>query len=182
MKYYIIQILSVLWLLSMSICTISAQKPYQPGIDDPITESWRWTYISELHGKSIRCISQSQDGDMLFGITNGVMKYNGYNWELLSPSDSTMELSITTLCDGEDGTIYVGTTTGLYSIKDREWEKLFPISDQLEVWVSDVIRLPGGSILASFGDSRNEETISGLFDSIRMPQHYIQHNTPIMKI
>jgi signal transduction histidine kinase/DNA-binding response OmpR family regulator len=162
MKYIVIHIFSILWLLSMSICTITAQKPYQPRIDDPITESWRWTYISQLHGKSIRCISQSQDGDMLFGITNGVMKYNGYSWELLSPSDSSMELSITTLCDGEDGTIYVGTTTGLYSIKDREWEKLFPIKAQPEVWVSDLIRLPEGSILASFGDSRNEETISGL--------------------
>lgn len=152
-----------LWLLCSNFSMISGQKPYEPRIADPITESWRWTHISELHGRSISCASESLDGAMLFGIDRGILKYNGFDWELLSPADSAAKLSINALCEGEDGGLYAGTSSGLYSIKSGEWEKLFPVNDQLVVNVADVIKLPGGGILASFGNSRNEEVISGLF-------------------
>lgn len=66
---------------SFSALNIFSQNKYVPDFGGPLNEPWRWTTFEELSGKGVRCIAESSDGNMWFGVNNGVIRYNGLEWK-----------------------------------------------------------------------------------------------------
>ncbi|HKK63100.1 MAG TPA: ATP-binding protein, partial [Bacteroidales bacterium] len=156
-RYFILIIL-----FQASSVTLFAQVHFQNQLADKITEPWRWTNFEELRGRSLRCMAEGINGIMWFGVEKGIMSYSGYDWNLIPFPDSISGISITTLCEGDDGSIWAGTNRGLYNVKSGIWEKVFPGPGLQQAVVNDIIRLPGGSVLAGISESGNRELISGL--------------------
>jgi signal transduction histidine kinase/DNA-binding response OmpR family regulator len=139
-----------------------SQQLYKPIIADPLTESWRWTNISELRNKSIRCIAQDKDETMWFGLDNGIMAYNGYDWSKFAIPNTYKDFSIVDLAVGKDGTVYSATTKGVFSLKEGTWSKVFPKESELQISVSSIEVLKDGSVLAGLQEDNTNKGIGGI--------------------
>jgi len=140
----------------------TAQVPFQHQLADKVTEPWRWTWFEEMRGRGVRCMAEAGTDNFLFGVDQGIMKYSGYDWTLVPFPDSISELSVTALCEGVDGTIWTGTDAGLFAVKDGNWQRVFPDEGMENVVVNDILKLPGGSVLAGISDGGSDPGISGL--------------------
>ncbi|MCF8380770.1 MAG: helix-turn-helix domain-containing protein [Bacteroidales bacterium] len=141
---------------------LTAQVPFQHHVADKITEPWRWTGFDELRGRSVRCMTEGSNGDFLFGVEQGIMMYSGYEWTMIPFPDSISGLSVTSLCEGLDGSIWTGTDAGLYIVNGGIWEKVFPVAGLQKAIVNNIVRLPGGSMLAGISETGDDAMISGL--------------------
>ena len=54
-----------------------AVQPYTPVHPDPVLEPWRWTVYPELRGFGLWCLAEDHDGNMWFGVYDGVRRYDG---------------------------------------------------------------------------------------------------------
>ncbi|HKK60922.1 MAG TPA: two-component regulator propeller domain-containing protein, partial [Bacteroidales bacterium] len=140
----------------------NAQVPFQPEVADKISEPWRWTRFEELRGRSVRCMAEGDNENFLFGVDRGIMRYSGYDWTLSSIPDSISGLTITALCEGSNGNIWTGTDAGLFVVRNGVWQKVFPDAGFKNAVVNDIVKLPGGSILAGIGGGGSDSAISGL--------------------
>jgi hypothetical protein len=57
------------------------QQLYEPIYGDPLNEPWRWTKFDELTDKGVKCISESADGKIIFGLNKGAVIYDGILWQ-----------------------------------------------------------------------------------------------------
>ena len=131
------------------------QKTYMPEFGDPLTELWRWTTFDELSGKGVRCIAESSDGNIWFGANNGIIRYNGLEWQEYNSSNGFIENTVYHLSYSNNQTLYAGTNVGLYTFNDGQWEKIFPAgnvteNNQLQN-INCLKKLHDGSIIASVG-------------------------------
>jgi signal transduction histidine kinase/CheY-like chemotaxis protein/ligand-binding sensor domain-containing protein len=103
-----------------------AATSYKPKIADPLSESWRWQTFSELNGKGYRCMAEAADKSMWFGVDEGVLRYDGYNWTLFTPKDSVIGAPITSLWAATDSSIYASSDKGVSRFKCGSWQRIFP--------------------------------------------------------
>jgi signal transduction histidine kinase len=141
---------------------VSAQVSFQPDVADKISEPWRWTEFDELRGRSVRCMAEGNNKNFLFGIDQGIMRYSGYDWTLIPFPDSISDLSVTALYEELDGSIWTGTDAGLFVVRNGFWQNVFPDSGLKNAIVTDIVRLPGGGLLAGISDGGSDSAISGL--------------------
>ena len=77
-----------------------------------------------LSQSSILCMLQDSKGYMWFGTSNGLNKYDGYNFTVFShnPLDTTSisDNGINSLYEDENGFIWIGTTNGILNKFDRK--------------------------------------------------------------
>ncbi len=77
-----------------------------------------------LSQSTVFCILQDASGYMWFGTTDGLNRYDGYNFVVYNnnPLDSTSISgnSITELCEDKDGYIWIGTNEGILNRYDRK--------------------------------------------------------------
>ena len=132
-----------------------SQKPYAPNYGDPLKEPWRWTNFDELAGKGVRCITESADGDLWFGINNGVVRYNGFDWKEYNSNNGFTENTVFHIVSDNNQNIYAGTNLGLWAFKNEQWEKIFPVGENLNnnlfQRINCLKKLNDGSIIASVG-------------------------------
>jgi len=60
-----------------------AAKPYQPVLSDPVLASWRWRAFPELSGLGLRCMIETNDKKLWFGLEEGAPVSTGApirNW------------------------------------------------------------------------------------------------------
>ncbi|MEM9895753.1 MAG: ATP-binding protein, partial [Bacteroidota bacterium] len=179
-------------LLFLIVCLLAemaeASQPYTLKIADPIPETWRWTFFSELEGKGVRCMTESENGTIWFGTDKGLVQYDGYNWKLIKQPTPLTDLRINCLLQGNGETIYAGTDNGLYSIQDSSWINLFPEAANLgiELEVTDIAKLSDQSILFSFF-IRDESSVAGMIKisknnseiyASESTQEYLRGKTP----
>jgi signal transduction histidine kinase/DNA-binding response OmpR family regulator/ligand-binding sensor domain-containing protein len=107
-------------------------------------------------------MAEVNNGDLLFGVDQGIMRYSGYDWNMIPFPDSISDLSITALCAGLDGSIWTGTDEGLFVLRNGIWHKVFPETGIEKTVITDIIRLPGGSLLAGISAGGSSSAISGL--------------------
>lgn len=139
-----------------------AKGRYTPKTADPVSEPWRWTHFEKLKGKSVRCVTQDEQGTMWFGVEQGVMSYNGHRWESFLKPENISDLSVLSLYAAKGEVIYVGTDSGIYLIASSTWKKVFPVNENLSVNVQDIIGLTDGSILASMNGNSGSQAILGM--------------------
>ena len=152
----------------VSICFIHttivlfSQEPYKPDLVDPLNEPWRWTIFEELGGKGVRCITESSDGNIWFGVDNGLIRYNGHDWKEYSSENGFTGGAVLHLVSTGNNTIYAGTNNGLYIYNMKNWAKVFPLSKHSKLnpfqTINKLKRLRDGKIIASVG--------SGLYSGI----------------
>ena len=107
-----------------------AKQPYRIEYSDPLTEPWRISRFPEVDHLSLRCLEEDLDGNIWFGVQDGVLRYDGYNWTHHGSDQglpSTEVKSLTTLANGD---LVAGTLSGLYRKSGPRWQRIFPKSDQ----------------------------------------------------
>jgi signal transduction histidine kinase/DNA-binding response OmpR family regulator/ligand-binding sensor domain-containing protein len=103
---------------------LNASGGYKPQISEPITETWRWQKFPELDGKGCQCMVEAPDKCIYFGVSGGIIRYNGLQWKYFSFGKAFTDISVVNLCVASDGTIYAGTSIGIVAFKNEIWNKL----------------------------------------------------------
>ena len=86
-----------------------AARRYTPVHPDPVLESWRWTRFPELNGLGLRCMAESTDGAMWFGVDDGVIRYDGVHWRPFTAEDGIRGVPVNVLCASRDGSVYAAS-------------------------------------------------------------------------
>lgn len=116
---------------SLEIARLLAVEPYQPVTADPMNEPWRWRHIPELNGKGYRCMTEAPDGSLWFGVTGGVLRYDGLNWELHDAEDGLSLDAAEHICGALDGSLYAASDLRLFRFRDGRWQqRLAPSRDR----------------------------------------------------
>lgn len=101
-----------------------AAKPYTPANIDPLTEPYRWQLITELSGKSCRCMVEDRNQTMWFGVKGGVLAYNGIHWQMHVIEELWQNEPVVGLCAASDGSIYAGSPKGICRFSQGKWQNL----------------------------------------------------------
>lgn len=140
----------------------TAQEAYTTTIADPLIEKWRWTNISVLRDKSIRCMTQDKNETMWFGLEKGIISYNGYSWTMFNKPKTFDDFSIIDVCIDKSGTVYSATTSGVFTLRESKWSKIFPTNKELNISVSSIKVLDDGSIIASLSNDTANNNVGGI--------------------
>ena len=158
------------WLLALVASDASAVRPYHPVRGDPVLEPWRWRSFPELSGLGLRCMAESGDGAMLFGVDEGVVHYDGVNWTTYTPEDGLLGAPVNVLCASRDGSVYAGTEMGISQFGNGAWRRVFPPEGDLPWYVNSLMEAADGSLWAgtAWGGLRIAETGTTLYTSAQM--------------
>lgn len=97
---------------------------YIPRYSNPFTEQWRWESFPELIGKGCRCMIEDDKKVLWFGVNNGVMRYDGMNWNFYALTKDSSEIPVVSLCSASDGSLYMGTAKGIYTLKNGKCKSI----------------------------------------------------------
>jgi signal transduction histidine kinase/DNA-binding response OmpR family regulator/ligand-binding sensor domain-containing protein len=144
------RILYLFSFLSLLICqhTVFGQQSFSPEFADPLLEPWRWKQIPELRGKGIRCILESNDHSVWFGVDNGVYRYNGKDWIFYGTENSPINGPINIMVKADDGTILAGSTNGLFAFQNNSWKTLIAGNNSIHTNINSIKPISSGCILA----------------------------------
>lgn len=144
MRYYILAV--ILLLLSFSF-QLKAAQPYTPEIANPITESWRWRHFPELEGKGVRCIVEDVSGIVWFGVNEGVIEYNGYEWKWHNEENGLLGSPVEQLYASKNGAIYATTSKGLFTYKNNRWHLIFSLQGTPDMTFFQIRELSNGNLM-----------------------------------
>jgi signal transduction histidine kinase/DNA-binding response OmpR family regulator/ligand-binding sensor domain-containing protein len=85
------------------------------------------------------------EGNMWFGLNKGVMKYDGYHWELFD-DQPCLKSPIGTLLNSSMGNLYAGSESGLLTYSSNGWRKIFPSDDSLKIAVTSITESNNGDL------------------------------------
>ncbi len=111
---------TIMWLPN----ALQASQPYVPSQIDPLTEPYRWQLISELSGKSCRCMVEDPDHTMWFGVKGGVLAYDGAKWQMHDIQELGETEPVVALCAANDHSLYAGTPRAVYRYYAGKWQNL----------------------------------------------------------
>ncbi len=137
---------ALLLMLATSRC--ESAQPYQPVQPDPVLEPWRWRSFPELKGLGLQCLAEDREGNMWFGVTDGVVRYDGINWTAYTEADGLYGAPVEVLCTARDGSVYAGTELGISRFQDGTWRRVFPPEGELTWHVKDLMEASDGSLWA----------------------------------
>ena len=126
-----------------------AAAPYEPLQPDPVLEPWRWRVFSELKGAGLRAMAEDADGVLWFGVTEGVVRYDGLAWTSYAPADGLVGAPVNTLGLGPDGALYAGSDMGISRFRDGAWSRVFPPEGDLPWPVDRITADAAGRIWAA---------------------------------
>ncbi len=85
-----------------------AAKPYTPVMADPVLEPWRWTSFPELKGLGLECLAEDSEGNIWFGVDDGVRVYDGVSWTAYTSEDGIVGNDVSALLATSDGSVFAG--------------------------------------------------------------------------
>ena len=106
-----------------------ASESFQPTLDDPLMEPWRWRVFPELSGLGLQCIAEGKDQTMWFGAAEGAWSYDGMQWTGYGAKEG-LPGSVDTLCASADGSVYAGGVWGLSHFQKDKWKRVLPLEKQ----------------------------------------------------
>ncbi|KAA3615118.1 MAG: hypothetical protein D8M58_22045 [Calditrichaeota bacterium] len=122
---------------------------YNPQIEDPILETWRWRHLNELDGKGVRCIEEDNNQVMWFGSDKGVISYNGLEWKIYGNEDGISGLPVFCVKAISDGRIIAGSSAGFSIWENQKWTPAFSDSAASGLIVNEIIELIDGTVLCA---------------------------------
>jgi signal transduction histidine kinase/CheY-like chemotaxis protein/ligand-binding sensor domain-containing protein len=141
--------LKVFLILLGFICPLWASEPYVPKTTDPFTEAWRFRQFPELDGLGLRSMAEDSTGTMWFGLTGGVMSYDGLRWTSYTSQEGLPDAPVNVLLNAKDGTVYAGTDRGIGRFDGEKWVHIFPQNPTLPWPIDDLIQASDASIWAA---------------------------------
>lgn len=126
---------------------VEAREPYHPTLVNPLTESWRWKQFPELQGKGMRCLDEDPEGAVWFGVNDGIIKYDGYDWHWYTEADGLTGSPVEKIYAAEDGTIYAATARGFFAFRQKEWETLAAFPENIDFTIHQIRELSSGSMM-----------------------------------
>jgi len=140
-KFNLLFISLIVLYTPFSIIMANAPKKYVPQYSNPFSESWRWRSYPELNGRGCRCMVEDNDGTLWFGVSGGVLRYDGLEWDYYSISEDSSDIPVVSLCVATDGSIYAGTSEGISKYSNNKWQKLnlnFEFGDPDEYYLNKI--------------------------------------------
>ena len=162
-----------------SVSVAWSVQPYTPVQPDPVLETWRWRSYPELKGLGLQCMTEDQDGNMWFGVNDGVRFYNGLTWTTYTSDHGLVDAPVVRLCSTRDGSVYAGTEAGISRFKDGAWTRVLP-SEADQLWdVADLMAGSDGSLWAGtrWGVLHIKEE-AWTFYTIELFQNWIRNALP----
>ena len=123
---------ALLLLFLFSGINLYASQEYFPEMANPLTESWRWKNFPELEGKGVRCITEDKAGKIWFGVNEGLLEYDGYQWKWHRSEDGLPGGAVELVFSGEEGLIYAATAAGVFFYDAAQWHPLFVPDEELD--------------------------------------------------
>ncbi|WP_145215708.1 ATP-binding protein [Planctomycetes bacterium TBK1r] len=127
-----------------------AEEPYKIEYSDPLAEPWRISRFPEVDHLRLRCLEEDLDGNVWFGVQDGVLQYDGYSWTHHGSDQGLPPLEVKSLTTLANGDLVAATLSGLYRKSGPHWKRIFPRADQ-PTWgfSGEVIESHDGTIWAS---------------------------------
>ena len=129
------------------ICTLlftvgNATRLYKPVIEDPLLEKWRWVKFPELSSKGVQCMVEDNQKTMWFGLDNGVISYDGSEWNGHNRSTGFTNGTVRVLSFSETGLLYAGSDSGLFVYRDDNWQSLFTTKNIPGLMIQSILDIP----------------------------------------
>ena len=139
--------------LAIIIANVEAQSIYTPQIPDPLTEIWRYTHFEAFDGKGVRTFLQDKEGFNWFGVNDGVIKYDGFQYHHYSEKSGLPNGPVTHLIERKyNNTIYAGTPAGIYKkIADR-WIPVIKVDNGNNITIHSLRELSDGTLAIALYD------------------------------
>jgi hypothetical protein len=67
---------------------------------------------------------EENNGTLWFGVSGGVLRYDGLEWDFFSIFEDSSDIPVVSLCIAIDGSIYAGTIECISKYSNNKWEKL----------------------------------------------------------
>src|SRR5262249_53938714 len=100
----------------------SSSADRDEGIPPPF-RSRLWQPSQNTLHNAVQSIAQTSDGYLWVGTPGGLARFNGNQFEFVSPNASTNAENqrINALCATPDGSLWIGGSIGLWQIKKSAW-------------------------------------------------------------
>ncbi|WP_020528367.1 hybrid sensor histidine kinase/response regulator transcription factor [Flexithrix dorotheae] len=138
------------------ICAFSkdglAQRNYTPASADPFSEPWRFTHFDYFDGKGVHSYLLDENGDNWFGINNGIIKYDGYSYQVFSRKNGLPDGQVSHLLKGKNNQIYVGTSSGIYIKKGNRFLPIIQTKTPYDFAIQSFKELQDGTLAISLTD------------------------------
>lgn len=126
---------------------VAAVQPYQPApAPSALGEMWRWHHMAELDRAGFRCMASAPDGSIWFGVNNGLLRYDGTQWEAHDKESGFVNNAVKDVAVTTDGTVYAVSNNALYRYKNEQWERVFPVVIPSPVALTCVLPSTAGGV------------------------------------
>ncbi|MDP3070853.1 MAG: ATP-binding protein [Opitutaceae bacterium] len=105
--------------------SVFAAQPYVPKVTDPLLDSSHWQKIAELDGKNPQCLVEGKDGAVWFGVSHGLMRYDGMKWASHGAKEGAVDSPVTALLSSKAGHILAASELGVMKFDGAAWTQLF---------------------------------------------------------
>jgi signal transduction histidine kinase/ligand-binding sensor domain-containing protein/CheY-like chemotaxis protein len=129
-----------------SCLSIQAKHPYEPILQDPFQESWRWSYFPNLEGRGIIGITETSNHHLWMIVDTGLIQYDGLRWEEWDYNRLQITPQILTLHPTDNNALYIGTLDGLFSFSNGQTQKVFPLSGDWAWPIESIEQTGDGSL------------------------------------
>ena len=131
-------------------------------------------YEQVLPSDTVTCIAQDADGNILIGTRNGLVSYDGIDFNVITTANELAGNSINDICVAPDGKVYVATTTGVSISNGNAWQNDFTGSNIRKIaalaggrfWyatTTSVIEFNSGTTTVILDDYDYSNVVTGVF-------------------
>lgn len=115
---------------------------------NPLLDPWRISHFPELEGRGLRCIAEDQNSDIWFGLRDGVVRYDGYEWQDFGKDDGLPGTEVSSIVRRSSGQLIAATEDGLFEQQGAKWRRLFPSQEHSTLETSYAIETNDAAIWA----------------------------------
>ena len=127
-------VVSLLFLLPLAV-PVASQTPYLK----------QHNLIKGRRDYKTRVVYQDSQGTIWFGTTNGLIRYDGQNYELFTTKDGLTDNNVTAITEDNDGLVWIGHEAGSITRFDgRNFSAFEPESGLGTIPVTDIMFDQGG--------------------------------------
>ena len=99
-----------------------AAEPYRPVEPNKLSEPWRWQSYPNLSGKGVNCLCDGRDGSIWFGVSDGLIRFDGLQWTNYTREAVKLTGPTSYLAAVSNGNIYAGSERELSRFNGESWE------------------------------------------------------------
>ena len=111
----------------VAVASAPAFEPYKPVVADSLLDPAQWQQVRELDGRSPECMAEAIDGTMWFGVSQGLMSWDGVTWTTHGATEGLVDTPVTAILCTKTGGVYAGAASGIFRRDGPRWTPVFPV-------------------------------------------------------